>query len=288
MPDFAIIDTHVHLYDPGRLSYSWMAGIPVLQGPHLIAEYDAACGPIAVAGLVFVEVAVDPGQHLAEAAFVAELAAAEPRLQGMVAALPLEHGRAVEADLAALADHGLLKGVRRLIQSEPDPGFCLQPGFIEGLKLLPPLDLSFDLCLTHQQLPAVIELVRRCPEVRFVLDHIAKPAIAAGLFEPWASQLRELAAMPNVVCKLSGVITEADHASWTLEQIRPYLDHAIDCFGPDRLLFASDWPVSEQTHRYPAWVAIVEQALAGCSERERRQVFHDNAIAAYRLGPSPA
>ena len=101
--------------------------------------------------------------------------------------------------------------------------------------------------------------MRRCPEVRFVLDHITKPAIRDGLLEPWRSEIKELSELPNVRCKLSGVITEADHAAWTRDQLRLYLDHAIDCFGFERLLYASDWPVSEQTHRYAEWVAILDE-----------------------------
>jgi L-fuconolactonase len=283
MPPCPIIDSHVHLYDPARLRYGWMAGIPVLQGAHLLPEFRAACAPVEVAGLVFVEVGADPGQHLDEARWLAALAATEPAILGMVAAAPLERGGAVEAELARLAEHRPLRAIRRLLQGEADPEFCLQPAFVEGVRLLAKLDLAFDLCIYHHQLPAVIELVRRCPEVRFVLDHMAKPGVRAGLMEPWASRLAELARLPNVACKLSGLITEADHAAWTPAELSPYLRHALDCFGPARALFGSDWPVSAQTHGYADWVGIVEAALAGCSEGEQRAVFADNARAAYRL-----
>ncbi|MGH6944594.1 MAG: amidohydrolase family protein, partial [Geminicoccaceae bacterium] len=124
----------------------------------------------------------------------------------------------------------------------------------------------------------------RCPEVRFVLDHIGKPAIRDGLLDPWRDHLRQLAAMQNVWCKLSGVVTEADHASWTREQLRPYVEHAVECFGFERVMYGADWPVSELTHRYPTWVEILEWILAGCTEAELRKVFRDNAIAFYRLG----
>jgi L-fuconolactonase len=129
----------------------------------------------------------------------------------------------------------------------------------------------------------VIELVRRCPEVRFVLDHIGKPAIRDDRLDPWRADIERLAALPNVWCKLSGVVTEADHSAWTREQLRPYIRHAAEQFGFDRLLFGSDWPVSELTHRYAEWVEIIAWALADCSEIERRKLFRDNAIAFYRL-----
>ena len=283
MPSFPIVDSHVHLYDPGVIRYSWMDPKPVLHGPHLLPEYDAARGPVEVEGIVFVEVGADPGLYLQEASFVAGLAERDPRLWGMVAHAPLERGAAVTSDLEKLASHALTRGIRRVIQHEPEPGFCLKPKFIEGVKLLPRFNLSFDICIRHHQMADAIELVRRCPEVRFVLDHIGKPGIKDGLEEPWWTQLKELAGLPNVWCKLSGVATEADHASWTRDQLRPYIEHAVECFGFDRMMYGADWPVSEQTHRYPAWVEIIEWALSGASEEEFRRLFRDNAVAFYRL-----
>ena len=288
MPDFPIVDAHVHLYDPGVIRYGWMAGNPVLAGPHLLAELDAARGAVELEGLVFVEVGADPGQYLQEASYVAGLAERDARILGMVAHAPLERGAAVTPDLEKLAAHRLTRAIRRLLQDEADAEFCLRPGFVEGVKLLARFDLACDLCIRHHQLPAVIELVRRCPEVRFILDHIGKPAIRDGLLDPWRSNIKELADLPNVHCKLSGVITEADHASWAPTQLRPYLDHVIECFGFTRLLYASDWPVSEQTHRYAAWVKILDDLTTACSKPERRQLFRDNAIAFYRLeSPCP-
>ena len=283
MPEFPIVDAHVHLYDPGVIRYRWMAGNDALAGPHLMAELGAARGAVAIEGLVWVEVGADSGQYLQEASYVAGLAERDPRLLGMVAHAPLERGAAVTPDLEKLAAHDLTRGIRRLLQDEADAEFCLAPSFVEGVKLLPRFDLAFDICVRHHQLAAAVELVRRCPEVRFVLDHIGKPAIRDGLMEPWRRHIRDLAGLPNVHCKLSGVITEADHQTWTAPQLRPYLDHVVECFGFERLLYASDWPVSEQTHRYPAWVRILDDLTAACSDAERRKLFRDNAIAFYRL-----
>jgi len=142
---------------------------------------------------------------------------------------------------------------------------------------------SFDLCIYHRQLANVIRLVRQCPEVSFVLDHLGKPGIRARLLDPWRAELRELAALPNVVCKLSGVATEADHAAWTAADLRPYLDHALLCFGPGRLLFGGDWPVSTQATGYPRWVEVVDAALQGCTAEERQRIFARNAEAIYRI-----
>ena len=282
MPDFPIVDSHVHLFDPHRLPYGWLRGLPI-ERRALLAEFDAARGPVAVAGLVFVEAAVDPGHHLAEAAFAQSLADAGPRVTAIVAHAPVERGDAVEADLAALAQNPALRGIRRLIQGEVDPGICLAPDFLAGVRRAGRAGLSFDICIKHWGLVFAIELARRCPEVQFVLDHIGKPGIAHGLTEPWRGQMRDLAALPNVACKLSGVVTEADHAAWTPERIEPYVAHAIDCFGFDRVMYGSDWPVSELTHRYPDWVAMLDRFTAGCTAGELAALYCNTARRVYRL-----
>ena len=128
-----------------------------------------------------------------------------------------------------------------------------------------------------------LELVRRCPEVTFILDHIGKPDIKNALREPWWSQIRELARLPNVVCKVSGVITEADHGSWTPAQVKLYVAHVIECFGFDRVMYGSDWTVSELTHAYPQWVALIDDVIQGSSDTEQRQLYRDTAIRTYRL-----
>ncbi|HYY90165.1 MAG TPA: amidohydrolase family protein [Chloroflexota bacterium] len=176
MPDLPFIDTHVHLWDPRRFRMAWLDGNDLLDDPYTLAEYRAHTASLPVEALVFEQAEVEPAYALLEAGWVIEQAHVEPRIQGIVAWAPIEDGQRSRAVLEALVALGpLVKGVRRLIQSEPDPAFCLQPGFVEGVRLLPEYDLAFDLCLYHHQLASVVELVRRCPETRFVLDHIAKP-----------------------------------------------------------------------------------------------------------------
>jgi L-fuconolactonase len=176
-----------------------------------------------------------------------------------------------------------VRGVRRLIQNQPDPDFCVRPDFIAGLKLLAPHNFVFDICVLHHHLPNVIKMVAECPELSFVLDHIGKPAIKAGLRDPWRQHMRELARLPNVVCKISGVATEADHKSWTRDQLRPYIAHAIECFGFDRSLYGGDWHVLELAGTYPDWVDIVDWLTADASPVERQKLFRDNTIRVYRL-----
>ena len=287
MPSFPIVDSHIHLYDPAWLRYGWLSRVPKIDRRYDLTDFDRCRAAVEVDELVFAEVAVDPGLHFAEAAWVQGLADGDPRLAGMIVHAPLEKGAAVEADLDRLAQYRSVRGVRRLIETETDQSFCLQPAFLEGLRLLPRRNLTFDICVKHWGLVFAIELARRCPEVQFVLDHIGKPGIRDGLVEPWKSQLAQLALLPNVVCKLSGVISEADHDHWNKDQVRPYVEHVLDCFGFERVMYGSDWTVSELTHRYPDWVAILDEITAGSSGDELRSLWRGTAIRTYRLDAEP-
>lgn len=281
MPNFPLVDAHVHFWDPAVQPYPWLNDVPVLNGRRGPAEYRAAAGTVAVAKGVFVQCGAADGA--AEVQWVNQLAATDPRIAGIVAQAPLEQGEAVAPGLERLAALPRVKGVRRLLQDEPDDAYCLRPDFVRGVRLLPRFGLTFDLCIYHRQLAPVIRLVQQCPEVGFVLDHLGKPGVRARQLDPWRAELRALAALPNVVCKLSGLATEADHAHWTAADLRPYLDHALECFGPARLLFGGDWPVSTLATDYPRWVATVDEALAGCSEDEQRRIYRSNAEAFYRI-----
>jgi L-fuconolactonase len=284
VPDFPLIDTHAHLYDPSAIAYPWMAGMPALNAPHGSAEYTAAIGPVAVEKLVFVEVDAAPGAHLDEARWVENLARTDGRIAGIVASIPLEKGGAAEADIAEFAKMPLARGVRRLIQGHVDePGWCLRPAFVDGVKLVGGHGLIFEICIYHPQMRDAAELARRCPDVSFVLDHLGKPGIKDGLSEPWRSDIRALAERPNVACKISGAVTEADHRSWRYDQVAPYVSHSIECFGFDRVMFGGDWPVLELATTYPDWVAVVDRITAGVAEGDLRKLYRDNAIRTYRL-----
>jgi L-fuconolactonase len=283
MPEFPIVDTHLHLWDPVRLRYRWLSSVPALNRRFLLEDYRRACGSVNVAKMVFVQCDCDPEQSFAEAEWVSELARTEPRIRGIVARVALEKGEKAESDIARIVALPLVKGIRRLIQSEADLEFCLRPDFVRGVQLLHRHGLSFDLCIKHPQLASTIKLVRQCPDVNFVLDHIGKPDIKAGLLEPWRTELRELARMENVWCKLSGMVTEADHAGWKPADLQPYIEHVISCFGFDRVMFGSDWPVSTLATDYPRWVATLDGALRGCSAAQLRQVYVRNAETFYRV-----
>ncbi len=284
MVGFPIVDSHVHIFDPANLSYPEISQVESLRRAFLPADFRAACGEVDVGEIVFLEVAVADHQCIDEALWVQDQAKIDPRIKAIVANLPLEGGAAIESDLARLAEIPLVRGVRRLIQSQADPEFCLQPSFIEGVNLLPKYGFSFDICIYHPQFANTLAFARQCPDVAFVLDHIGKPGIKAGEMEPWHSHMRELAEMPNVMCKISGATTEADHDTWTEDDLRPYLDHAIRTFGFDRVMFGGDWPVATLATDYPRWVRTVENAVAGCSQTELQKLFRDNARSFYRFG----
>ena len=284
MPDFPLVDAHVHLYDPEAIDYPWMRNKPILNSPHGSAEYSGAIGDVAVEKLVFVEVDAASGRHLDEAVWVEAAARNDSRVGAIVASMPLEVGAAAEPDIAAFARMPLARGVRRLIETHMDePGWCLRPKFVDGVRLLAKYDLGFEICVFHAQMGDAIELVRRCPQVKFMLDHIGKPGIREGLREPWWSRMREMAGLPNVRCKISGAVTEADHEAWTYDEVAPYVAHAIECFGFDRVAFGGDWPVMELATRYPDWVAIVDRITAGASTADLRKLYRDTATAYYRL-----
>ncbi len=283
MPSFPIVDTHLHLWDLKRLRYPWLVNVPMLNRDHLIDEYRQACGPVQVAKMVFLQCEADFALFQEEADWVTEVARVDPRIRGIVPWAPLEKGDAAEADLARLAANPLIKGIRRIIQFEADQEFCLQPGFVRGVQLLPRHGLSFDLCINHKQLANTLKLVKQCPNVKFIMDHIAKPDIKAGLLDPWRAELRELATFPNVWCKLSGLVTEADCAKWTPADLQPYIDHVVDCFGFGRVIFGGDWPVSTQATDYPRWVKTLDAALKGASPDELHQLYVRNAESFYRV-----
>lgn len=283
MPAFPIVDTHLHVWNLRRLSYPWLATVPTLNRDFSITDFREACGRVEVAKMVFIQCECLPSQYLDELAWVSEVAETDPRLRGIVPWAPLEQGSAVEPELAQLASNPRVKGIRRIIQFEPDPAFCLRPDFIRGVQLLPRHGLTFDLCIHHTQLSSTLKLVRECPEVRFIMDHIAKPDIKARRLDPWREEIRALAALPNVWCKLSGLVTEADHQQWQPSDLQPYVDHVFECFGFDRVLFGGDWPVASQATDYPRWVDTLDAALHGSSPDELHRLYVRNAEMFYRI-----
>jgi L-fuconolactonase len=278
----AIVDSHVHLWNPEQLRYSWLDDLPFLNRPLLPADLTTASASSHVDKLIFVESGCDPSKNLAEADWVVDLAKTESKLKGIIAHAPLERGPAVRTELESLARHPLVKGVRRNFQSETAE-FFQRHELLEGLQLLPKFVFTFDICVRAEQLPAVNELVRSLPDVTFILDHFGKPSVREKHFASWARDLRTLSESPNIVCKISGLATEADWTAWQPADLAPYFDHALACFGWSRVLFGSDWPVATLATTYGRWVETVLKLIPRATPLERMQLFQTNAERIYRV-----
>lgn len=276
-----IIDGHVHFWDPCARHYDWLAVHPGLArrfGPE-----DLDPGHHDLAGALFVQADCRDDEALDEVRWVRELARHHPLIRGIVAYAPLHQGRAAERSLAAVAAQPFVVGVRRLLQGHP-PEEIIDPTFVCGVRMLAEWALTFDLCATHDQLPAVAALVEACPDTSFVLDHLGKPAVASGVLDPWRGDLARIASFPNVTCKLSGLATEAA-PGWRAADIRPYVEHALEVFGPERCMIASDWPVATLRTTVERWFDVVLEILAELSPGDRRSVLSETAITTYGLLP---
>ena len=284
LPDFPIVDGHVHLWDLRRTAVPWVRGNAVLDRSYGPADLSQQAGDVALGALVYVEVGAAPQYTLLEADWVVEQAARDGRIQGMVAYAPVEYGEVVRPYLDALISRGpLVKGVRRGWQGG-DPRLPISDDFVRGVQILGEYGLSFDvLARSPEETASAIRLVERVPGTRIVLDHLLKPDIKQGALEPWRTQLRELAAFPNVSAKISGLVTEADQQNWTPADLAPYVEHALTVFGEDRVVFGGDWPVALQASTYPRWVATLSGLTAGLSPAARRKLFAENARRFYRL-----
>lgn len=272
------IDAHHHFWHYTAAEYGWIDdAMASIRRDFLPGDLEKEIRPAGIDAVI----SVQARQTLAETAWLLEMAAAHSWIAGVIGWVPLSEP-SWAANLEKLAGRTPLKGVRHVLQAEPE-GFFDSPAFNAGLTALPRLNLTYDILIFHRQLPAAIRLVDRHPNQVFVLDHIAKPDIRGGDIETWRENLTELARRPNVLCKLSGVVTEADYHHWSYEQILPYMEAALAAFGPHRLMFGSDWPVCGVATTYGDWVRTVERFAQTLSVEEREALFHRNAVQAYRL-----
>ncbi|WP_086840359.1 amidohydrolase family protein [Amycolatopsis kentuckyensis] len=273
-----MIDAHHHLWDPSRREYPWMTGdaMDPIRHPYTVDDLRAVTKASGVHATILVQT-VSSEEETAE--FLAT-AAAEPVIAGVVGWVDLTAPDVVDR-LAAL--DGPLAGVRHQVENEPDDDWLLRPEVMAGLSAVAAAGLAFDLLVRPAQLPAAAEVALRLPHLRLVLDHAAKPPIAAGEWEPWASAVAALAVRENVVCKLSGLVTEADWTGWEVSHLRRYVDHVLDVFGPERLLFGSDWPVCELAASYEVVLDAAVALTGSLSDAERLAVFEHNARTAYKL-----
>lgn len=286
MPICPIVDTHVHLWNPSKLRLRWIDGSALLNQRYDIDVYQQHTAGVDIEAMVYAEVGAEPHYTLLEVMAVEDRARLDPRIRGIIAHAPCEDGAPLRTYLSAIkALSPRVRGIRRLLQGEADLGFCLKPDFVTGVQMLAEFGYTFDICIKHHQLSSAIALVSRCPQVSFVLDHIAKPDIAHDLRDPWRAQIADLAALPNVVCKISGMVTEADPTRIEPGDLQFYFDHIVSAFGEDRIMYGGDWPVVLLAASYRRWIDTVDAMIAanGMSENAQRKLWNTNAKRIYRL-----
>ena len=290
-----IVDTHQHLWDRTRLNIPWLADASeILRQNYRTEEYREATRGLEVRA-VYMEVDVEAGQKTAEVDYVVALG--RERDNPMVGAVV---GGVVAADgfadyVRRIAAHRpFVKGVRQVLHGSGTPaGFCLQGAFVRGVRLLGENNLSFDLCIRPTELADAVRLTEQCPDTRFILDHCgnADPKAfrrAEGTERPaheeapWRRDIDALARRTNLICKISGIVARAPRG-WTAEDLAPIVNHCLDAFGPDRVVFGGDWPVCTLGASYAEWVNALKTIIATRSEAEQRKLLHDNTVRIYRL-----
>ena len=272
------IDAHHHFWCYNTRDYGWISDeMAVLRRDFLPADLKSE---LERAGIDRV-VSVQARQCIEETEWLLKLAEENDFIAGVVGWLPIASPE-FPALLEKFAANPKLRAVRHVVQDEPDDRFILGEAFNRGISRLLSAHLAYDILIFERHLPYAIEFVKRHSEEQvFVLDHIAKPKIAAGEMQPWADNLRKLAAFPNVFCKLSGLVTEADIHNWTPDQLRPYVETVLDAFGPDRVMFGSDWPVCTCATTYSSWRGLVGEFISRLSEQEQAQIMGGTALKAY-------
>ena len=276
------VDSHQHFWSLARFDYAWMPpGSSVLRRDYLPDDLR----PLLDAAGVARTVAVQAHQSVAETRWLLSLAEETPWIAGVVGWVDLTSPSLGET-LDSLMLSPKLKGIRHLVHDESDPRWLVRPDVLAGLGEVSRRGLAFDLLLRPEHIACVPVVANACPDLLLIVDHIAKPCIAARVFEPWAADIAEIARIPGLRCKVSGMVTEADHATWTPADLAPYVAHVVGCFGAERLVFGSDWPVCRLAATYGQVVDALDECLvaAGCTESERQAIFGPNATRFYRLG----
>lgn len=281
-PSEPVVDSHVHIWDLEKLQPPWLADSAELKHEARWAEYRRASAGIDVVKAIYLEIDCAPSQHRDEARLAIELC----RDPGNVFAAAVIGGRPADDDFAAyiepLAKEPEVKGLRQVLHGTTPKGYCLQPGFVRGVRKLGELGLSFDLCMRHDDLPDAAKLIEQAPDTAYVLDHCGNPPLFDDLTN-WKRDVDRIAAFPNVVGKVSGIIASAKGRIWKPDDLAPVIRHMLEAFGPDRVLFGGDWPVCTLGAPLKEWYDALCLVVKDLPADRRRKLFHDNAVKAYRL-----
>lgn len=279
-----IVDTHQHLWDLAKFQLPWLKSAGTLAKNFLMSDYLQATDGLNVVKTVYMEVDVAPEQQDAEIEYVTELCRRDdnPMVAAVVSGRPASEGFA--AYLARHKDNSYLRGIRQVLHGPGTPrGYCLEKAFIAGIRRLGEQGWSFDLCLRSDELADAVQLVDACPDTRFVLDHCGNASVVSADLSAWRRDISALAERKQVIAKVSGIIASGAGGKWSLENLAPIINHTLDSFGPDRVVFGGDWPVCTLAASYRQWVEALKTIVGKRSPSEQRKLFHDNAVAFYRL-----
>ena len=276
-----IIDSHQHFWQVGHFDYPWMSSeVEVLYQDYLPSTLEPILKECGVGQTILVQAS----NSLAETYWLLSLAERYPFIAGVVGWVDLRDPE-MEQELEVLTVNPKFKGVRHLVESEPADDWLVEPGVLKGLRVLEKHRVPYDLLVHTRHLKHVKTVAEACPNLSLVIDHMAKPPIASGEVAAWARALEEVSAYPNISCKLSGLVTEANWTSWTTEDLQPYIELALEFFGPKRMMFGSDWPVCLLASSYLRVLESFQSILADLAEENRNRIFSENATDFYRLNP---
>ncbi len=273
------IDSHHHYWKYNPVEYGWIDdSMKVIRTDFLPEKLETTIAEAGIDGVI----SVHARQSVEETDWLISMAHQNNFMKGVVGWLPLIQDD-IETYLEKYSGEKILKGLRHVVQGEPDPEFILRNDFNRGISLLKKYSLVYDILIFERQLPNTIKFVDQHPDQHFVLDHIAKPLIRRNELSPWKENIQELAKRENVSCKISGMVTEADFTNWTPEQLQPYFDVVLEAFGSDHLLFGSDWPVCLVATSYKNWADLVIKTISTLSETEQAKIMGENAVRIYDL-----
>lgn len=279
-----IVDTHQHLWDLSKFRLPWVKEGMSLARNYLLEDYQKATEGLSVAKTVYMEVDVDPSQQNAEADYVLALCARpETRMAGaVISGRPASEGFA--AYIKRFKDNKQIKGVRQVLHGDSTrAGYCLQERFVVSVQLLGEMGLSFDLCLRPGELLDGAKLIDLCPGTRFILDHCGNANVQNKDRAQWTKDIAEVAKRKNVVVKVSGIVASAKPGAWSADDLAPIINHTMDVFGPDRVMFGGDWPVCTLAATFRQWVEALQTIVKERSVEQQRKLFHENATKFYAL-----
>ncbi len=295
---YPILDTHQHLWDLSRFELPWVAGVESLNRSFLVEHYLAAVDGLNVTGTVYMEVDVTPQQRHAEADYVSSLCADDKQLMRAAVVGGRPGTSDFDEDIRRYAAAPHIRGVRQVLHGPDTPqGTCLQADFVRDIQALGQVDLSFDICVRPAEISDAIKLAESCPDTLLIVDHCgnADPHVVADNTDQveagnpfshtaaqWRRDMETLGKKSNVVCKISGIVARAQ-PGWSAATLAPTVDHCIDTFGPDRVVFGGDWPVCTLGATYAEWATALRQIVSSRPEQEQRKLLHDNAEGLYRL-----